>query len=373
MKILYSCLSESWGGMEMFTLRAVDQLIKRNIATELLCFPGSKIHTEAERIGIITHCLKAKGYFHPFQILKLKNILRNSSYYLIHTQASKDLWVIVPALKLSSSNIPLIMTKQVGSFIAKKDRLHKWIYDRVDLVFAISRVIKKNLLDTCPLTEDKIELMHNGVDINKFNPQKVDLKKVRNEFNIHDDDLVIGMIARFSWGKGHEEFLFAAKELLQDCSNLKFLIVGEPSRGEDEYAKKIKNLAAEYGIQNDIIFTGFRKDTPEILAAMDIFVFPSHSEAFGIALVEAMAMGKPSVCSDSDGILDIAVNDVTSYLFQKQNSKDLTKKLKLLINSPEQRKNFSEAARNRAIEMFDMEILTSNVISCYEQLIQRKK
>lgn len=146
MKILYSCLSKSWGGMEMFTLRAVDQLIKRNIATELLCFPRSKIHAEAERIGLITHCLKANGYFHPFQILKLKNILRNSSYNLIHTQASKDLWVIVPALKLLSSDIPLIMTKQVGSFIVKKDRLHKWIYDRVDLVFAISRVDRKSVV-----------------------------------------------------------------------------------------------------------------------------------------------------------------------------------------------------------------------------------
>ena len=371
MKILYSCLSKSWGGMEMFTLQAAAQLLKRNVEVELLCFPRSKINIEAETNKLKTSILKADGYFHPFQILKLRNILRKGSFDLIHTQASKDLWVLVPALKLSGLNIPLVMTKQVGSFIVKKDRLHKWIYDRINLVFAISRIIKKNLLETCPLTEEKIRLLHNGIDINRFNPQKVNRKKVRDEFKINNDDLVIGMMARFSWGKGHEEFLFAAKELLNECSNLKFLIVGEPSRGEEEYANKIKSIAVDHGIQDNIIFTGFRKDTPEVLAAMDIFAFPSHSEAFGIALAEAMAMGKPSVCSDSDGVLDIAVNGVTSYLFMKQNGIDLTEKLKLLINSPETRKNFGEAARKRAVEMFDIEILTDKVISYYEQLLNR--
>jgi glycosyltransferase involved in cell wall biosynthesis len=371
MKILYSCLSKSWGGMEMFTLQAVAQLLKRNVKVELLCFPVSKINIEAETNGIKLNTLKADGYSHPFQILKLRNILMKGSFDLIHTQASKDLWVLVPALKLSGLNIPLVMTKQVGSFIVKKDKLHKWIYNRVNLVFAISRVIKKNLLDTCPLTEDKIQLLHNGIDINKFSPLKVNRKKVRDEFKIKDDELVIGMMARFSPGKGHEEFMIAAKELLNEYNNLKFLIVGEPSRGEDKYADKIKSIADDYEIQENIIFAGFRKDTPEVLAAMDIFAFPSHSEAFGIALAEAMAMGKPSVCSDSDGVLDIAVDGVTSYLFRKQNGIDLTEKLKLLINSFETRKYFGEAARKRAVEMFDIEILTDKAISYYEQLLKK--
>jgi glycosyltransferase involved in cell wall biosynthesis len=60
---------------------------------------------------------------------------------------------------------------------------------------------------------------------------------------------------------------------------------------------------------------------------MDIFIFPSHAEAFGIALVEAMSMGKPTICSNSDGVLDIAVDDITSYLFEKQNKESLSQNL----------------------------------------------
>jgi glycosyltransferase involved in cell wall biosynthesis len=373
MKILYSCLSKSWGGMEMFTITAACQLLKRNIETELLCFQNSRINIEAEKIGFGIHTLKADKYFHPVEVFKLKKIIKDNSFDIIHSQASKDLWVLVPALKLSSSKIPLVLTKQVGSFIKKKDAFHKWIYNRVNLALAISNVIKKNLLDTCPLNEEKIRLLHNGIDTKRFNPGMVDCERVRGEFKIGNGELVIGMLARFSWGKGHEELIIAAKRLIPKYPNLKFLVVGEPSRGEEEYAQKIKNLVHENGIEKNFLFTGFRKDTPEVLATMDIFCFPSHSEAFGIALAEALSMGKPSVCSNSDGILDIAVDGVTSYLFQKQDGNDLANKLELLINSPDTRKKFGEEARKRAVELFDIELLTDQVINYYEQLLKNLK
>ncbi len=369
MKILYSCLSKSWGGMEMFTITAVKQLLKKNISVELLCISESRIHIEANNIGIIIHPIKAAGYFHPFSTLKMMSIIRRGKYDLIHTQASKDLWLLVPALKLLKRKTPLILTKQVGSAIVKKDSLHKWIYHRLTYALAISRVIGKNLIDTCPLTENKIKLLHNGIDTKRFDPDKVDSKKVRNEFGIQANEIVIGMLARFSPGKGHEEFLSAAKELNEKYNNLKFLIVGEASRGENNYAESIKQLAKDYKIEN-VIFAGFRSDTPEVLAAMDIFVFPSHGEAFGISLAEAMSMGKPSVCSNSDGVLDIAVDGETSYLFENKNPEDLKKKIELLINLPETRIKFGKASRKRAIENFDLELLTEKVIKIYDESIK---
>ncbi len=349
----------------MFTLTAIKKLLNREIHTELLCYPESRIHIEANSLGIMIHTAKAYSYFHPVESIRVANLIRKNKYDLVHTQASKDLWILVPALNIIFSNIPLILTKQVGSFIVKKDLFHKKLYDRVSIALAISNVIKKNLIDTTPLSEDKIRLLHNGVDTTVFDPAKADGEKVRKEYQIAAEDLVIGMLARFSWGKGHEEFLIAAKELCSEYNNLKFMIVGEPSRGEDDYAEKIKSMVEEFGLSGKVIFTGFRKDTPNVLAAMDIFAFPSHSEAFGIALTEAMAMGKPSVCSNSDGVLDIAVDGVTSYLFEKQNGKDLAEKLELLIQSPVKRKEFGTEARKRITENFEIDILTDKVISIY--------
>ena len=357
--------------MEMFTLTAIHQLLKWNISVELLCFENSRLHKEAEKQNLINHPLKASGYFHPLVSVKLSRIIQNGKFDLIHTQASKDLWVLVPALKIIKSNIPLLLTKQVGSFIIKKDKLHKWVYNRVTYALAISEVIKRNLLETCPLTEEKILLLHNAVDTNKFDPEKIDRQKVRKEFNFADDEIIVGMLARFSPGKGHEEVLFAAEKLSKKFSNLKFLIVGEASRGEKEYANQIKKLVADHNLKN-VVFAGFRSDTAEVLSALDIFCFPSHAEAFGIALVEAMAMGVPSVCSNSDGVLDIAVNGETSFLFEKKNGNDLAEKLELLISSKEKREQFGRASRERAVKFFDLAFLTEKVISIYKQALNEK-
>jgi glycosyltransferase involved in cell wall biosynthesis len=369
MKILYSCLSKSWGGMEMFTLTAVKQLLKNNQHVELLCLNESRIHIEANNMGLMIHPVDASGYFHPLTTLKISALIRRNKYDIIHTQASKDLWLLVPALRTIRKKIPLILTKQVGSMIKKNDILHKTIYNRLTYALAISRVIEKNLLETTPLKKEKILLLHNGIDITRFDPEKGKRYKIRDEFGIKENELLIGMLARFSPGKGHEEFLYAAKELSKNYADLKFIIVGEASRGEDKYANSIKKLAIQYELRN-LIFSGFRSDTQDVLSAMDIFVFPSHSEAFGIALAEAMAMGVPSVCSDSDGILDIAVNGETSWLFRNKDAGDLVLKIEKLITSPETREKFSSNSRKRAVEEFNLELLTKAVIDIYKKSIE---
>ena len=370
MKILYSCLSKSWGGLEMVTLTSIQQLLKRDIKVELICSADSRIHIEANNLGIILHPVKASGYFHPATTARLALLIRQNNYSLVHTQVSKDLWLLVPALIFANRKIPLLLTKHVGSFIVKKDFLHNLLYKRVSKVLAISTAIKNNVSETTSVNKENIIILSNGVDTSRFNPDEVDSKKVRDELKIGTDEIVIGMLARFTPGKGHEEFLFAAKELSKDYSNLRFLIVGEPSRGETEYGDKIKQLARDYELDN-IIFTGFRGDIPEVLAAMDIFAFPSHAEAFGIALVEAMAMKRPSVCSRAEGVLDIAVDGQTSYLFESKNAEDLKTKLKQLIDSKETQLKFGENARKRILEYFDIEIVTDKVLKIYHEEVNK--
>ncbi len=352
----------------MFTITAVKLLLKRGINVKLLCYEQSSIHKEAQQANLEVITTTARSYFHPIEIAKLYALLHEEKFDLIHSQASKDLWLLTPALKLTRLKIPLFLTKQVGSYIVKKDFFHKFIYSSVTVAFAISEVIKRNLLDTCPLTEKQIILLHNGIDLTRFRPELIDREAVRKELGIKENDIVLGMTSRFSWGKGHEEFLLALAGLRKENPNVRGLIVGEASYGEQEYEQKIKSIANELKLDN-IIYAGFHRDTDRMFSAMDIFVFPSHSEAFGIALVEAMAMGKPAVCSNSDGILDITVDGVTGFLFQKQSASDLESKLQTLIASPELQKTFAQNAITRGHQLFDIEKLTDYVLEIYKRFI----
>ncbi len=353
----------------MVTLTGIKQLMKRGIQVELLCAAESRIHIEANNLGIIIHPLNAGSYFHPFSSLRLSFIIKKMNFDIIHTHASKDLWIIVPSLQFLRKKIPLVLTKHIGSYIEKKDLLHRRLYRYVTKAIAISSAIKKNIIDTTPLNEDQIVLIPNGVDTSKFDPETISSEKVRNEFSIKRDEILIGMMARFSPGKGHEEFINAASELKKEYNNLRFIIIGEASRGEDVYEHKIKASAENLGL-HALIFTGYRNDITELLAAIDIFVFPSHAESFGIALIEAMAMQKPSVCSASEGVLDIAVDNQTSLLFEKQNDTDLKDKIKILINNPDKREEFARAARKRVLENFNIETVTDRIFNLYNELIE---
>lgn len=371
MKVLHTCLSRSWGGMEMYSLLTAKLLAASGVEVEMLCLPNSRLYEEAVKQNLTGFTVNYRNQLSLGAVLKLSRLIRERKYDLIHAEASKDLWLITPALRLANFNIPLLLSKHVGSFIVKKDFLHRFVYGRVTKALAISRVIKKNLVDTTPLRDEKIILLHNGIDANKFDPAKYNKNKVRNEFKIDENELLIGMTARFSPGKGHEEFLFAARELTKKFGNLKFIIIGEPSKGEDKYAKEIKSLAVQFGITDKIIFTGYRTDIPEILAAMDIFVFPSHAEAFGLSLIEAMSMEKPSVCSNSDGVLDIALDGVTSFMFEKQNAAELKEKIELLIIDHAKRKEFGTASRKRVLDNFDTAIFTNKLIDIYKEVTVR--
>ncbi|MBX3006589.1 MAG: glycosyltransferase family 4 protein [Melioribacteraceae bacterium] len=373
MKVLITCFSKSWGGLEMYMLEIAGRLLNNKITVEFCCLSNSRLYDEAVKHNFKVKQINARGYFHPLEILKTANYFKQNHFDIIHSGHSKDLWLLVPSLILSNKNIPLVLSKQMGSYIIKKDFLHKLIYNRLNYAFAISNVIAQNLSDTTPLPKNKILLLHNAIDTNKFDPAKVDRNKVRAEFSINPNSILIGMIARFSKGKGHEEFLRAASLLSKKHNNLVFMIVGEPSKGEDQYAEEIKTLANNLGLVNNLIFTGFRTDTPEVLAAFDIFIFPSHAEAFGLSLAEALSMGKPSVCSNSDGVLDIAVDEVTSYLFEKMNWEDLSQKIDRLINDEDKRIEFGLAARKRAVELFDMSVFTNKLLYYYEKAIKESK
>lgn len=372
MKVLYSCLSKSWGGMEMVTITGIKQMQKNNIEVELLCIAESRLHLEANNLGIIIHTVKLNSFLNPFLILKLFSILKKNRYDIIHSHASKDLWLLVPAIKLYGKKVKLVFTKHVASGLIKKDFLHRWIYKSVDLAIAISNMIKQNLIDTTSLISGRIKVLFNGVDTKMFNPEIIDRKKFRNELKIDEKKTLIGMIGRFSPGKGHEEFLLAARMLNEKYNNLEFVIVGEASRGEDKYENEIKNLAKDFKLDN-LHFTGFRADVKEVLAGMDIFVFPSHAESFGIALIEAMSMGKAAVASNSDGVLDIITDSKTGLLFKVKDASDLMVKISKLIEDENLRSVLGNNARKKVIDTFDLDKVTGLIINEYNQLIKQNR
>ena len=372
LNILQTCFSRSWGGLEMQALEVTTQLSKRGHVVWLACNPGSRLFAEAAGRKIDLLPLDVNGYLHPMLIWRLRNFLREKHIDIIHCQLSKDIATVVPAMRLSGGQIPIVLSKRVGSFIGKKDVLHRFTYAHVERVLAISHVIHKNVLETTPMTPDRVLTLHDAIDTETFSLARIDRQRVRREFGFGDDITVIGFVGRFSPGKGHEEFLAAASILRKTHPGAHFLIVGEASHGELRYEHKIRTECLALGLQNIVTFAGYRRDIPEVMAALDIFAFPSHAESFGVVLIEAMAMERPVVSTNCDGVLDIVVDGETGLFVNPRKATELARALGRLIDNQQLRERMGKAGRKRVEELFDQQKQMRKLDEVYRELLGMK-
>jgi glycosyltransferase involved in cell wall biosynthesis len=215
------------------------------------------------------------------------------------------------------------------------------------------------------MSDQDVLTVHHGVDTEEFHPVKAAREKIRAELGLQDHHLLVGFAGRFSPGKGHEEFLHAAAVIRDKHPQVRFAIVGEASYGEEPYERSIRNLSRSLSLDGVLFYTGFRKDIRDVMAAFDIFAFPSHAEAFGAVLIEAMALQRPVVSSNCDGVLDIVVDGETGIFMTPGNPTELVSGLERLISDSALRIRMGQAGRRRVEKYFDKRKLIERMERIY--------
>lgn len=366
MKILQSCGSRSWGGLEMQALMTSVELRKRGHEVNLLCPPRSTLLREANEAGVPAVSMLGEDKNAFGTIKDLSGLLRHNDYDVVHTHLSHDLWWIVPAMKLAGSKAKLFLTKHMASGVKKTDLLHRFLYGRLQGTFAISNYIRQSVINTCPVPESSVHVLPPGISPEIFNPASFGKSEVRRELGVPENIILVGMVGRMTPGKGQEEFLRAAGKLLEESANkYAFIIGGNASPGEESYEANVHLLAKQLGLSRDVRFPGYVKDVPRLLAALDILAFPSHEESFGLGLTEAMAMRLPVVASGSAGVLDIVVDGETGLLVPPKDSQSLAAGIAALARDPEKRLRFGEAGRKRVEELFSMKSVVRRLEEFY--------
>jgi glycosyltransferase involved in cell wall biosynthesis len=360
--------SISWGGLEMNILKLACKLREKGHTIIIACNPEGRLFQQAkESFDVVEFGSEFKNDFKS-----VRKILKRDKFDVIHIFRSGDVNKMILSLFGNYHKSVLIFDPQIGVGVKKKDPFHKFIYQKLDAVIAISKDVADGFIRNLPVKMEKVRVIHLGVDVEKFKFRKDGRERIRGEFNL-GDDIVLGVVSRFSPGKGHEELFRAFKILNQEFKNLKLLIVGEPTVGEIDYFSNLKNLEKELGIGESTIWTGFRKDVPDILSAIDIFVAPSHAEAFGLSLVEAMAVGLPVVATKNAGFLDIIDDGVNGLFFERGNHIDLAEKIEMLIKDKTLAKRLGEKASETAREKFSFEKYVNSVENLYLELLKSKQ
>jgi glycosyltransferase involved in cell wall biosynthesis len=167
-------------------------------------------------------------------------------------------------------------------------------------------------------------------------------------------------------GKGQEELVYAAGEVLEEFPRCKFLMVGEETKGERKgFLNKIQALIERLHIGNNVKVVGFRTDVAEILKALDIFVLPSYKEAFGISLLEAMAMRVPIVATNSGGVPEILDYGDCAILVPPQEAKSLAEGIKKYLRDPDLAQKKALCARQKVEREYDLNLVLDKIQDLY--------
>jgi glycosyltransferase involved in cell wall biosynthesis len=235
-----------------------------------------------------------------------------------------------------------------------------------DLSLAVSRLVRDYLVRQGGLNPAKIRVVANGVDVAAIDAARPG-DEVRRGLGLPEGVPVIGLVGRLDhWGKGHKE-LITAMARLKERHPVHALIVGG-GRKVDE----VRQLAEALGLAGGVHFLGPRHDVPDLLNAMDIFVLPSYSEGVSLALLEAMAAGKPVVATAVGGTPEVVTDGENGLLIPPRDAPALTGALERLLADPALASRLGAKARAHVREHFSLDRLGREINAIYEELVEKK-
>ena len=245
-----------------------------------------------------------------------------------------------------------------------------------DMVITVSNAMKEELRKL-GFPEEKIRVCYNGVDPEKYSPERVskeDIARVRQRYGLKEDDLMVFFIGRLVWVKGVDKLVMAMPHILNEVPNAKLVIVGVGDmRGYLE--KLVENLR----IQENVKFRfEFIPEEERILhyAACDVAVFPSLYEPFGIVTLEAMSMEKPVVVGARgvSGMREIVVPsgpEQCGFHVNPYDPRDIAWGIVNSIKDPAVKEKLGKNGRKRVLENFTWDIIAKKTIELYEELVSK--
>lgn len=226
-------------------------------------------------------------------------------------------------------------------------------------------------------TQKQVRIIYEPVDLEYFDKNQIAVLKrevIYQKYGFNKEYNVVGFVGNINPQKGLECFLQVAKELKSSSNyKLKFLIVGEASAEHTDYSKNLKKIVKNFGLQDDIIFTGKVSNLREVMSIMDIFLMTSRSEGTPLVILEAMAMEIPVVAPDVGGISEQISDGETGFVVPPGDIEATLKSLQVLLDNPELREKMGGMGRERAKCLFSLKNCVQLHRDLYSEMVKHGK
>jgi glycosyltransferase involved in cell wall biosynthesis len=359
--VLHTESSEAWGGQENRILQECIGLRRFGARVIVLCQPGSVLATRAASEGFeVRTCRMRKNYDLP-AIYFICKLIKDETPDIVSTHSGRDSFLAGVAARISRRKPLIVRTRHLALPITSRIT-YSILPHRV---VTVSEYVRQNLIER-GIPSDKVITIPTGIDLRQFDPDKT-AGDLRQELKLKPDIPLLGTVAIFRIQKGYHVMLDAVPSVLEKIPMARFVFVGDGPQMENIY-RKVKDL----GLSDKIFMLGLRRDVPNILKSVDLFVLPTLQEALGTAFLEAMAMGKPVIGTEVGGVGEVIRNGNNGYLVKPNNPQALAEAIIALLLNREKAALMGREGRRMVRENFNTEVMCSRMHDLYTSLIDRR-
>ena len=371
--VVHVCMSKGWGGLEQYPLTLAKPFAEHGVEVFYWAFENTQFAKRAAEQNLNLRVFSSRWNF----VKQLKNIVIwvvENKVEAIHFHKSTDLRLAL-LLRFYLPKVRLIFTEHMNVKRNKKSLYHRLLYNYLDHVIAISDHTRTNNLRALPLAPNKLTRLYAGIDLTRFYPSLLGEQRqaLRAELGLTAPTLAFALPGRICDGKGQEVFVQAIellKKKLPANQPIKAFIIGGLTHfegGDEAFVANLKALIASSTVVNEVVLTGYRTDMQQLLQAMDVVCVPSRVEAFGLTVIESMALGLPVVGSSTGALPEIlGTQGEYGLLAETDNPAAFAEQFYALAINPELRKALGAAGLKRVAEMFDLRKHVTELLKFYE-------
>lgn len=379
------------GGAERVLLSFLERVDRKTVDPALACPHEGPLVSRASDLGVMTHlghpsagllgirrdsvgAALPRAALYPLElastVVRLARLIAREGFEVVMTNSAKA--HVYGTLAARAVGRPAVVRLHDIVSPADFSRLNVFLLGRVAgrlarRVLAVSRAVRDQAV-SIGVPDGKLLVVHNGIDVGAA-AQEAERRAVRASLGIGPDEKVAVMIGRLVPWKGPDVFIKAAALVAREVPDTRFLLVGDAIFGDGDYVSGLKDLARSLGLGPRVLFTGFRNDVSDLLAASDVAVHCSvRPEPFGMVLLEAMSCRRPVVAAAAGGVSEVVEDGVTGTLVPPGDEKAFAREIARLLENPSGCGEMGGAGRRRAAAEFSTDVcaskLTAQLVAC---------
>jgi glycosyltransferase involved in cell wall biosynthesis len=369
MRVLQISSAERYGGGEKHFCDLANGLTKEGVAVFAAVRPDCSWRARLEELAADRVVeVSLRGSADIVSAMKLSKLVRANEIDIVHAHMARDYLPASMAVRFAG-RAALVLTRHVLFPISGITRS---FVQNAARIIAVSSAVESALHGS--FRRERLASIPNGIDLARFAESRPEMQSelFRQEYGIPLDSRLIATVGELNVLKGQEEFVLAAAEIAKDFPDAYFLSIGKDNSRGATYKRKLRRLVKVLGLEEKFKFLEWVEDTAPLLSALDIFVSASHSESFGLAILEAMASGKPVVATETGGARELIENGRSGILVKVKDPVAIASAVCNLLRDDSLAARLGNEALRRARDGFSIERMVAATAALYSEILDQR-